>query len=277
MNTQHSLISRRQRFSWERELRRDGALRNRVAPHPPRGACLQELEKSETTRRDQRFLQAGCVQRQERVLMRVLTRKHPVRIVIVTIATAALTTIGMGPINANTTAAATVPGQNSMNIPGDLSSRLGDNDTVTKTITAGTSRAFIAVTPDGNTAYVSNWAGGSVAVSDGVTGTVTKPFTVGPLPAGVAGPPDGNTAYVTSQETGSVSVIDRVTGTVTKTITVGSSPAGVAVTPDGSAVYVSNTGSGSVSRIDTATGTVTKTITVGTSPWGVAITPDGKA
>src|SRR6218665_437963 len=116
--------------------------------------------------------------------MRVLTRKHPVRIVIVTIATAALTTIGMVPINANTTAAATVPGQNSMNIPGALSSRLGDNDTVTKTITVGTIPAGVAVTPDGNTAYVTSQETGSVSVIDRVTGTVTKTITVGSSPAG---------------------------------------------------------------------------------------------
>src|SRR6218665_3094081 len=275
MNTQHSLISRRQRFSWEQEPKWEWDAKKPCGTTPTMRCVLTGARKSETTRHTQESLQAGCGQRQERVLMRVLARNHRAGIVIITIATAVLITIGVVPMIANTTAAAAVPGQNSMNIPGALSSRLGDNDTVTKTITVGMSPALVAFTPDGNTAYVTNNGSDSVSRIDTATGTVTKTITVGTSPYGVAITPDGNTAYVTNYYSDSVSRIDTATGTVTKTITVGSSPYGVAITPDGITAYVTNNGSNSVSRIDTATGTVTKTITVGTYPYGVAVTPDG--
>src|SRR6218665_530559 len=99
MNTRRSLISRRQRFRWGRKLRWGGVLE--VAWHHTHyEVCVGKSEKeSETTRYSQEFLQAGCAQRQERVLMRVPTRKHRVGIVIVMIAAAALTTIGMVPMN----------------------------------------------------------------------------------------------------------------------------------------------------------------------------------
>src|SRR6218665_528145 len=245
MNTQHSLISRRQRFSWEQEPKWEWDAKKPCGTTPTMRCVLTGARKSETTRHTQEPLQAGSVQTQERVLMRVLARNHRARIVNIAIATAVLKAIGVVPMNENATAAAAVPGQNSMNIPGALSSRLGDNDTVPKTIPVGMSPGLIAGTPDGNTAYVSNWAAGSVSVIDRVTGSVTKPISVGTSPAGVAFTPDGSAAYVTNGWSGSVSRIDTATGTVTKTITVGSSPAGVAFTPDGSAAYVTNGWSGS--------------------------------
>src|SRR6218665_1103065 len=230
-------------------------------------------EENETVRYGQEFLQVGCAQRRECVFMRVLARSHRVRIAIVTFAAAVLTRIGVVPMSATTTAAAL--DQNGVSVPGALSSRLGDNDTVTKTITVGSYPYEVAVTPNGSTAYVTNYNSGSVSVIDTVTGTVTKTITVGSYPVGGAVTPDGSTVYVTNRASGSVSRIDTATGTVTKTITVGGQPGGVVVTPDGSTVYVTNRASGSVSVIDTATGTVTKTITVGTNPVGVAVAPDG--
>src|SRR6218665_3765523 len=211
--------------------------------------CVDRSEKeSETARCVQEFLQAGCVQRRECVLMRAPARNHRRRMgmfgtVILTIATAVSTTIEVVPMNAHTTAAAAR--QNSMSVPGALSSRLSDNDTVTNTITVGTTPAGVAVTPDGSTVYVTNRGSDSVSVIDTATGTVTKTITVGLRPFGVAVTPDGSTVYVASYESDSVSRIDTATRTVTKTITVGMEPAGVVVTPDGSAIYVAVPGSAS--------------------------------
>src|SRR6218665_1450274 len=116
--------------------------------------------------------------------MRTPTRNRGAGIVIATIATAVLTTIGITPTNADTTAAAL--GQNNMSVPGTLSSRLSDNDTVTNTITVGSQPGGVAVTPDGNTAYIANSDSRSVSRIDTATGTVTKTITVGMTPYGVA-------------------------------------------------------------------------------------------
>src|SRR6218665_1952661 len=173
--------------------------------------CVDRSEKeSETARCVQEFLQAGCVQRRECVLLRAPARNHRRRLgmfgtVILTIATAVSTTIEVVPINAHTTAAAA--GQNSMSVAGALSSRLGDNDTVTNTITVGTSPAGVAVTPDGSTVYVTNTGTGSLSMIGTDTVKDTPTITVEPGPIGVAITPDGSTVYVASYESDSVSRI----------------------------------------------------------------------
>ncbi|RVW06157.1 YncE family protein [Rhodococcus spongiicola] len=154
-------------------------------------------------------------------------------------------------------------------------------DTVTVTIPADVSPRGVAITPDGNHAYVTNdRQDGTVSVIDISTNTVTTTIQVGQRPNGVAVTPDGTRAYVANADDGTVSVIDTATNTVTTTIEVAASdrPRFVVITPDGNHAYVSLSGVGGepdrVSVIDTRTNTVTTTVRVET-PLGVAVTPDG--
>jgi YVTN family beta-propeller protein len=80
-------------------------------------------------------------------------------------------------------------------------------NSVTATVTVGTSPVGVAVSPDGSTAYVPNSSSGTVSVIDTSTNSVTATVTVGSYPADVAFTPNSATAYVSNYFSGSVSVI----------------------------------------------------------------------
>jgi YVTN family beta-propeller protein len=150
----------------------------------------------------------------------------------------------------------------------------------------------VAITPDGQRAYVASPSrgyvadsshsepGGTVWVIDTASNTVTATIPVGgdfARDVGVAITPDGRHAYITGGN--EVSVIDTASNAVTVTIPV--SGEDVAITPDGRHAYITGDQDilgNRVSVIDTASNTVTATITLNFL-WGqttdVAITPDG--
>ena len=159
-----------------------------------------------------------------------------------------------------------------------------NTNTVTATIPVGNEPGGVAVTPNGEYAYVANYQTNTASVINTTTNTVTTTATVGSKPTGslctclsadLALTPNGEYAYVTNSGGTTVSVISTATNTVTATVTVGSEPVGVAVTPNGAYAYVTNYGSKSVSVINTATNTVAATVTVEDEPGGVAVTPNG--
>jgi YVTN family beta-propeller protein len=122
------------------------------------------------------------------------------------------------------------------------------HDTVARTILTPFSPGAIAVTADGQRAYVVNNCG-AVDKTSGAAGTVT--------------------------------VLDLVNNLVLiPAISVGNCPSGIAIgrTANGVQAYVSNNGSDSISIIDVASNNVSKTIQLAryTSPAEVAFTADGK-
>ena len=137
----------------------------------------------------------------------------------------------------------------------------------------------IAISPDGNEAYVANADDNTVSVIDTATKKVVETIPVGREPQGVAFAPDGATAYVTNIKDNTVSVIDTATRTQTTTIAVGRSPQSiaVAVTPNGPRAYVPNFKDDTVTVIDLTTHTpLPDPIGVGEGPLGVAATADGR-
>lgn len=124
-----------------------------------------------------------------------------------------------------------------------------NNNTVQATITGFFGPQDIAITPDNNFAYVTNFGNSA--------------FT-----------PVGNT----------VSVVNLNTNTIVDTITVGIEPAGIAITPDGALVYVTNynnqagaPGEGTVNVIASASDVVfSSAIAVQTGPIKIAISPNGE-
>jgi YVTN family beta-propeller protein len=87
----------------------------------------------------------------------------------------------------------------------------------------------VAVTPNGETAYVVNLGSNDVSVIDTADNTVTGTVAVGGDPSGVAITPDGNLAYVTNYSSNDVSVIDTADNTITGTVAVGGDPNGLAI------------------------------------------------
>jgi len=148
------------------------------------------------------------------------------------------------------------------------------------TIDVGDHPYGVAVSPNGDTAYVTNEDDGTVSVidtdtdTDTVTATITATITVAPSPRGVVVSPNGTRAYVASLS-GKVSVINTNTDTVIATVTINGPLRGLAISPDGAHVYVTNVVGDRLTVIDAGSNTVVATVTVGDHPVGVAVSPDG--
>ena len=99
-------------------------------------------------------------------------------------------------------------------------------------INVGGSPISIAITPDGNTAYVANDTySGTVTPIATATNTVGTPIAVGHSPTGIAITPDGTTAYVANYDSGTVTPIMTATNTAGTPLILGNSPFGIAITP----------------------------------------------
>jgi len=152
----------------------------------------------------------------------------------------------------------------------------------------------IAVSPDEEFAYVSNFMEGTVSVINTSDNSVIDEIPVGSYPVGISvTPDDGLYAYVCNLLDDTVSVIRTEDNTVIDTdpstvetdpIPVGEGPFGISVTPDGGFAYVTNYYENTVSVIDTAINKVIDTdpstveidpIPVGEGPSGISVTPDG--
>ena len=148
-----------------------------------------------------------------------------------------------------------------------------------KPIKVGSQPDFIAITPNGKTAYVINGGSGNtgpatVTPISTATNTAGKPITVGgrdvAFPDFIAITPNGKTAYVSVPgdvyaAPGLVVPIQTATNTAGQAIMVGKFPGAIAITPNGKTAYVAN--NSGVTPIDTATNKAGKPIKgVGRSP-----------
>jgi YVTN family beta-propeller protein len=151
----------------------------------------------------------------------------------------------------------------------------------------------VAVSPDGRTAYVSNFgrysvypagdtehdkAGNTITVIDLVERKVKATFDLGTHtgPHGMIVSHDGKLLWTTSETPQAVLELDAATGKILhvwNTTQVRSHM--IVVTPNETKFYVTNTVSGSVSAIDRTTGEV-KVLATGPGTEGIAISPDGK-
>ncbi|MEY9950416.1 beta-propeller fold lactonase family protein [Kitasatospora sp. GAS1066B] len=145
----------------------------------------------------------------------------------------------------------------------------------TATIPVGRAPTAVAISPNGEEAYVTNGRSNSVSVLDTNHKRQVTTIKVGDRPSAVAFGADGTRAYVANSGSNTVSVLDTAQHRVIATVNVARSPVGITVTPDGSRVYVADNDSNAVSVISTATNTRLGNITVGKRPTGLAITPDG--
>ena len=102
-----------------------------------------------------------------------------------------------------------------------------------KAITAGADPFAIAITPDGKTAYVTNYDWGAVTPISTATNTAGASIVVGTVPA--PSPSPRTTRRRTSQTSisGTVTPIAIATNTPGPPITVGIGPSAIAITPDG--------------------------------------------
>ena len=151
----------------------------------------------------------------------------------------------------------------------------------------------VAVSPDGRTAYVSNFgrysvypaddtehdkASNSITVVDLLDRKVKNTFDLGTHtgPHGMVASRDGKLLWVTTETPQAVLEVDAGTGKILHVWnTTQERSHMIVVTPAENKFYVTNTVSGSVTVIDRATGVV-KVLATGPGTEGIAISPDGK-
>ena len=161
------------------------------------------------------------------------------------------------------------------------------------TVAAGFFPLGVAVTPDGQSVYVTNALGNDVSQYDVGAGGVLVPKSPPTVPAGnqperLEVSPDGTSAYVVNSgdypANGSVSEydIDPVSGALSPKsppmVPAGVVPKGIAVSSDGQSAYVANQASQNVSQYEVGTGGELSlhspaTTAAGRSPTGVAVSP----
>ncbi|MEZ5364211.1 MAG: thrombospondin type 3 repeat-containing protein [Bryobacterales bacterium] len=147
---------------------------------------------------------------------------------------------------------------------------------VTTVIPVAPALHAIAVTPDGETLYVTS-QDGNVYVIDTMTNVVVSSVNVGGSTEGIAvgSTLQGVRAYVGTLA--GVSVIDAANNTVVGSI---SRPASnrhrAAVSPDGRRAYFADSGRDLLIVVDTASNTVTEEIPVGVDPRGISISADAR-
>lgn len=169
-----------------------------------------------------------------------------------------------------------------VNIPTDKvvsKVQIGDSSSGSLTQTASYPQR-VAVTPDGNRAYVTDGST-SVWIVDTKAKAAIGRIDAGTEPVDVAITPDGKSLYVTAITCGvllcsgpahpaqqaSVEVIDTVSSSIRATITFGKTPdvllSAVALAPDGSRAYVANAVGNEIWVIDTQTNSIADTISTG--------------
>jgi uncharacterized repeat protein (TIGR02543 family) len=132
----------------------------------------------------------------------------------------------------------------------------------------------LAVSPDGNSLWVSRDNGLKASIISTATNTISKTFTLTGKPEGVTFSPDGRRVYIPMQS-GGVAVFDASSQTQLPYLASGSGSRIMAFTPDGTLAYVSNTTGSSVSvySFDNALPTISGVPSAGTEGTPYSFTP----
>ncbi|WP_421786284.1 YncE family protein [Hyphobacterium sp.] len=138
----------------------------------------------------------------------------------------------------------------------------------------------VYVSPDGATAYVSDYGGAqgttiSVVDLDSAERTAVWDLAGNRGPHGIWVSADGSLVWATTETTGTVIELSTVTGEITNVWETGQQVSHQLVpTPDGAKLYIANIGSGSVTVIDRGTNSVT-TVPTAAGAEGIDVSPDG--
>ena len=143
-------------------------------------------------------------------------------------------------------------------------------------IVVGQFPRFIATSPDGKRAYVTDNASNEVSVVDTAPQAVFATVAVGRGPWGIAAAPNGSTIWIANNSDNTVQSIDTATLQPGKPIPVGRLPETIAISPNGAMLWVADEGSNDVTPVDVPAGVALDPIPVGARPRGIAVSPDGK-
>lgn len=150
------------------------------------------------------------------------------------------------------------------------------------TLPTGAGPHEVAISPDGTTAYVSDYGGRdepghTITVLDLVDRSVAATWDLGSYtrPHGIVTSADGALVWVTAEGARAVLELDAETGEIERVHRTNQNVSHmVAPTPDETKLYVANIGSGTVSVVDRSSGEV-ETIETGAGSEGIDVSPDG--
>ncbi len=148
-------------------------------------------------------------------------------------------------------------------------------NTVISHIGVGYGPSGVAVSPDGDTVYVTSRENG-ISIINAATNTLIRSIPV--FPDTIAVSPDGKNLYGVSRDEGTLISLDITSGAILDEIEVGPAPHGITVNNEGTRIYVSSLEDGIVRAIDATAMGVISTITVtqpGDPVWDVEVSPDG--
>ncbi|MFC1525987.1 Ig-like domain-containing protein [Candidatus Latescibacterota bacterium] len=132
---------------------------------------------------------------------------------------------------------------------------------------------YIALSPDGDRAYVTNFRSEQMSVVSVANNTVVGSVFVGQSPMGVVANPVSGQVYVANSFDNSVSVVDVASLAEEGRVQVGAFPQGLAIADDGTILYVVNKGDGTVSVVDLDSREIVANVSVGRDPMWAALVP----
>ena len=132
---------------------------------------------------------------------------------------------------------------------------------------------YIALSPQGDRAYVTNFRSEQVTIVNTSNNTAVGSIPVGQAPMGVAPNPVSSQVYVANNFENTVSIVDVINLEEVERIQVGSFPQTVVVSEDGGTLYVVNKGDGTVAFVDLEQRQVVDEVAVGRDPMWAALVP----
>ncbi len=140
---------------------------------------------------------------------------------------------------------------------------------LTAEVPVGVAPWGVVLSPDGRTAYVTNWGGDRPGEDDDAADSAGTPTRVD---------------YRGVASSGSVSIVDLAARKVVATVPAGLHPCDLALTRDGKRLFVANANSDTVTVIDAVKRRVERTLPMrpdarlpfGSAPTGLALAPDGR-
>ena len=147
--------------------------------------------------------------------------------------------------------------------------------------TTGRGPHEVAVSPDGQRAYVANYEGpgDSISVIDVPARKELRRIAIAPHrgPHGIIVSPDGKFVYATCERTRTVIEIDTASQRIVRSFPTEANTSHMLVlTPDRQRLYTANMRSGSVTAIGLKAGKILAQIPTGRGCEGIDMTPDGK-
>jgi len=142
--------------------------------------------------------------------------------------------------------------------------------------TGGVWTKVIALSPDEQTLFASNWVSNNVSEIDLATGEVRRLLATVTTPRGLYVTPDGGRLCVAGFENGDIEVFDLATGEGTVIFTTGGSMRHLVGDPATGLLYASDMSRAMVYVVDTATNEVGELAATDRVPNTIDISPDGR-